>query len=191
MMNTMTSVRSTQYDAIKQQFFQPKRMTLSDVVKSSPKSLDYDDNSTAATEPIDYSLEMRCVRFNASVTVRNTTALSEYTEEEIENCWFTSEEYDQIKHSMDKQIRKMNRGEKLKDKKYCSRGLECFADEAHALRQEYKGLAVQAVLDEQYCQFEEGINDEYTIAAAYQLVSKPCLRRAQRMGLADQRAVQQ
>ena len=186
----MTTVTSQQQRIGKRFLFQNMKMRLTDTVKSSPKSFEHDDNSTAVTEPIDYSLEMRCVRFDTSVTVRTTKSIFDYTKEEREDCWYTSEEYDQIKQSMDKQIRKLNRGEKLKDKKYCSRGLECFEEEAYALRQEYKSLALQAVLDEQYCQFEEGVNDEHTIAAAYMLVSKPCLRRAQRLGLSDERSVQ-
>lgn len=188
---TMITATSQPQEQGKRKLFQGMKRRLSEVVKPSSKCIDMDDDVTHATEPTVCSLEMRTVRFNESVSVRNTRALADYTPAEIEKCWYTAAEFDGIRHNMEKQIRKLNRGEKLRDRKYCSRGLECYVDEAAELRQEYKDLARQAVLDEQYYQQEEGIVDEYTIAAAYLLVSKPCLKKAQKIGQRDAMEVQQ
>ena len=81
----------------------------------------------------------------------------------------------------------MEEGSKLKDKKYCSRGLEGHTSIGAVLKKEKRSLAINAVLDEQMIQWEEGIFNEDAIAEIYCEASSRCQVRANIVGLKDHR----
>jgi hypothetical protein len=139
--------------------------------------------STAATEQ-----EFR-VRFSAKIHVRNTLSSKvDYTTEEIQACWYSAEENQRIHRHCRKEIRKMDEGRReLKDKKYCSRGLEGHTTVGSATKKANRWLAVNAVLDEQMIQWEEGIFDEDAISEIYYQASSSCQVRANTVGLIDHR----
>jgi hypothetical protein len=126
-----------------------------------------------------------CVRFSENIHVRKTLASKDYTTEEIQACWYTAEENQRIHAHCFKEIRKMDEGSKLKDKKYCSRGLEGHTAGGEALKEENRLLAIDAVLDEQMIQWEEDICDEDAIADIYKRASYSCQVSANIVGLAD------
>ena len=130
----------------------------------------------------------KTVTFCESVIVRRTMPLSEYTPEEIEATWYSDEEYDQISRQCQKQIRKLNEGKTLRDKKYCSRGLEGATDAGQCTKDENRYLAYQAVLQVQGSQREQGVYDELAIAESYRQVSSDCQLKACVVGIRDQRA---
>jgi hypothetical protein len=134
----------------------------------------------AATEQ-----EAFLVRFSENIHVCKTLASKDYTSEEIQACWYTAEETRSIHASCSKEIRKMDEGTKLKGKKYCPRGLEGHTADGAALKQENRWLAIDAVLDEQMTQWEEGISDEDVIAEIYYRASSSCQVTANIVGLAD------
>jgi hypothetical protein len=140
--------------------------------------------STAATEQ-----EFR-VRFSARIHVRNTLSCKDYTPEEIQSCWYTAEEEQRIHRHCSKEIRKMEEGSELKDKKYSSRGLERHTTVGAATKKENVWLAISAVLDEQMVQWENDIFDENAIAAIYYITNSVCQLRANIVGLRDQRDMQ-
>ena len=84
----------------------------------------------------------------------------------------------------------MEEGSKLKDKKYCSRGLEGHTSIGAVLKKEKRSLAINAVLDEQMIQWEEGIFNEDAIAKIYNRASFSCQVRANIVGLGDHRATE-
>jgi hypothetical protein len=126
------------------------------------------------------------VRFSENIDViRKTLSRNDYTAEEIQACWYTREERQRIHIQCNKEIRKMNEGSKLKDKKYCSRGLEGCTTIGAATKRRNRLLAIDAVLDEQMIQWEEFVFDEDTIAALYWKASSSCQLWANLVGQRD------
>jgi hypothetical protein len=142
--------------------------------------------STVATEQEEYH-----VRFSGKVYVRNILSCNDYTPEEVKACWYTHDETQIIHKYCKKEIRKMNeeegRSNKFKDTNYCSRGLEGHTTVATTTKMRLRFLAVNAVLDVQMIQWEEGIFDECAIAEIYCRATKSCQKRANIVGLADYR----
>ena len=118
--------------------------------------------STAATEQDEFR-----VRFSEKIVVRKIISRKNYTAEEIQACWFTAEELQRIHRHCGKEIRRLNEGMKLKDKKYCSRGLEGYTIVGAATKKKIRLLAINAVLDEQMIQWDAGVFDEDSIAEIY------------------------
>ena len=81
----------------------------------------------------------------------------------------------------------MDEGSELKDKKYSSRGLEGHTTVGAAAKKGERRLAINAVLDEQMIQWEEGIFNEDAIAEIYCEASSRCQVRANIVGLKDHR----
>jgi hypothetical protein len=125
------------------------------------------------------------VRFSEGTHVRDTLSLKDYTPEEIQSCWYTHEGNERIRRHCTKEIRKMNEGIKLEDKKYCSRGLECHTTIGDAIKIRNRSLAINAVLDEQMIQWNNGILDEDSIAAIYCMASSSCQMWANIIGRRD------
>ena len=66
------------------------------------------------------------VTFNSRVRVRHVMHHSEYTVAELNQCWYTRKDYVKISKQCQKEVAKLNAGQTLRDKKYCSRGLERY-----------------------------------------------------------------
>ena len=155
---------------------------LGNVETSSDSSIK--SESTTSTEQ-----EFR-VRFSGKVHGRNTLSYRDYSTEEIQACWYTAEENQRIQRHCSKEIHKMEEGSNLKDKKYCSRGLERHTAVGAAIKARNRRLVINAVLDEQMIQWEKGIFDEDTIAEIYFRASSSCQMRAYIVGLGDHRATE-
>jgi hypothetical protein len=138
--------------------------------------------STAATEQ-----ELR-VSFSEKIhSVRNTLSRKDYTTEEIQACWYTAEGNERIHRHCGKEISRLNEGIELKDRKYCSRGLEGHTTVGAATKKKIKMLAINAVLDEQLIQWEAGVFDEDSIAEIYCKISYNCQQEATIVGCRDHR----
>jgi hypothetical protein len=127
------------------------------------------------------------VRFSEKTHVRKILSRKDFTPEEIQACWYNDEGNQRIFRYCSKEIRKMNEESKLQDKKYCSRGLESHTTVGAASKRRNVSLAINAVLDEQMIQWEEGIFDEDTIAAIYFKASSSCQLWANIVGRRDHR----
>ena len=125
------------------------------------------------------------VQFSEVTHVRDTLSLKDYTPEEIQSCWYSHAGNQRIRRHCTKEIRKMNEGIKLEDKKYCSRGLECHTTIGDAIKIRNRSLAINAVLDEQMIQWKKGILDEDSIAAIYCQASSSCQMWANIIGRRD------
>mmetsp|Transcript_132105 Transcript_132105/g.196806 ORF Transcript_132105/g.196806 Transcript_132105/m.196806 type:complete len:213 (-) Transcript_132105:127-765(-) len=138
--------------------------------------------------------EMKSVSFAPRASLHHVLSRSDYTEKEKRAAWYQSEDYDRITRDCVKQVRKMENGEELKDKKYCSRGLEAHTHLAAIAKRENRQAAYVAVLDEQDDQWEqEGGNmttDGERISRAYINVSSSCHMWASVVGLRDQKAAE-
>jgi hypothetical protein len=145
-----------------------------------------EDDSTVATEPT--FVEKR-VSFDSVVKVRSTNTRWDYSMEEISMCWYSAEEYSQISEQCVMQIEKLNKGEKLNGKKYCTRGLEGHTEVRSCERILAKEMARRTVLNEQDAQVSEGVRDEDFMSKIYQDVSSSCKSWAHLVALCDERAV--
>jgi hypothetical protein len=146
----------------------PAGQPLEKLFKTSSDCSSTNSQSTAETE---HELG---VRFSETIQVRKTLSRKDYTTKEIQACWYNGEEKQTIHRHCNKEIRKMNDGRKLKVEKYCSRGLEGYTTVGAAAKKRNRSLAMNAVLDEQMIQWEEGIFDEDTIAEIYYQASSSC-----------------
>ena len=124
------------------------------------------------------------VRFSPTVLVRKTTHLNDYSEQEISQCWYSTDEYNKIRRDCWYQIEALNSGKTLNGRKYCSRGLEAHTTDGSFIKTRNRQAAIDIVL---FAQYEEGIYDEDNIAVLYQQMTAGCQEYAILLGQRDQR----
>ena len=147
---------------------------------------------TTETRPQEHQQERRrkrVVRFNTVVSQRKIPCINDYSREEIEQCWFLPEESFQITQRCIKEIIMLEEGTRLKDKKYCARGLETSTKLAQKAKTLNRRAAFDAVLDEQDEQDDQndGDFDDEAMADMYREVSKSCQMWAHVVAMQDQR----
>jgi hypothetical protein len=162
------------------------------------RNASFNSQKTSATDCTDttmqsvFNVEERSVHFDVAKpdTVHFILSRHDYTAEEKQVAWFQDEEYARITKECCKQVRKMDNGEDLKDKKYSSRGLESHTRLAAISKSQNRRLAVNAVLDEQDEQELDDPNEE-AISYAYCQVTSSCQLWACTIGLRDQRSAEE
>jgi hypothetical protein len=161
------------------------RLALRKVFKTDSEEGSLQSTATETTQVVKF------VRFSEKTRVRKTLSRKDYALEETEATWSSLEERQQISRQCWKEIKKINHGEKLKDKKYCARGLEGSTKIGSVSKARTRALAVSAVLDEQMIQWAEGVFDENTIADVYHRASSSCQMWASMVGQRDHKAVKE
>jgi hypothetical protein len=132
---------------------------------------------------------VKVVRFSKkNRSTRKTLSRKDYTLEETEASWSSLEDLQKILRRCHKEIKKIDLGEKFKDKKYCARGLEGRTKIGSVSKAQTRALAINAVLEEQFTQWNEGVFDEDTIADAYYIASSSCQLWASLVGRRDHKA---
>jgi hypothetical protein len=102
--------------------------------------------------------------------------IHDYSPAMISSIWYDDTEYDHIQISCTKIIEKMNSvkpTERIK-KRYCSRGLEHFTKGRAETRRTIRLLAADAVLNEQFSQWEKGVLEP--AAGIADIYIKHCLK---------------
>ncbi|KAL3922753.1 MAG: hypothetical protein SGILL_002030 [Bacillariaceae sp.] len=129
------------------------------------------------------------ITFNSRVSVRRTIHVANYTEAEIEACWFTSKEYNEIRTSLRDTLLLVEEGKVTDDcETFCRRGLECFSKEGMDGRRRRRTKAKFAVFDEQDRQFDQDEEmDDEKIGKAYRKRNKASRDIALIIGLVDER----
>ncbi|CAJ1942256.1 unnamed protein product [Cylindrotheca closterium] len=127
----------------------------------------------------------RLVRIAETEQIQVVCSLDDYKKAEVKACWYSSKEYSKIEKNIVKECDKMAKRKDLKDKKYCSRGLETY--QTYMSRKQNYREALHAVLDEQDRQIESNVYDEESIAQVYHNVSSSCQMWATVKGLWDQK----
>lgn len=130
----------------------------------------------------------RGARFDDNLRVHDTITIDDYTKEELKASWYNDDEFQQIAKAAAKEVKKLEQGEILKDRKYCARGLEnhCYAGKLQKKVNRKKVL--QAVLAEQRLQrlelgrYEGAID----IAQVSQKLTSGCQMWARSAGLRDE-----
>jgi len=152
------------------------------------------NRSHASSPVIDESLRTepteleKIVRFSRNVRKRYTMSVAHhYTKEEMRACWFSSEECIKITKQCAKQIKIMEQGEPLLQKKYCERGLEGHTRLGSKLKYMNRTETINRVLEEQDRQRIEGVVDDEALARACRSVTASSQLWARSIGLRDQR----
>jgi hypothetical protein len=133
----------------------------------------------------------KVVRFSKKTRTRKTLSRNDYTLEEAESSFSSLEDHQQILRQCHKEIKKIDHGEKFKDKKYCARGLEGCTKIGIVSKAQARALATNAVLEEQFTQWNEGVFDEHAIANVYYIASSSCQLWAHIVGRRDHRAAEE
>jgi hypothetical protein len=111
---------------------------------------------------------------------------------DLQKTWYTPREFNNIKHDMISDIRKMNSGEELAESNtQTARGLLCRTRQVARRRQQKKSMARKAVLDEQQRQLLKGEREDELVATLYVRVSIHCRAEAYKVGFADQVAIKE
>jgi hypothetical protein len=135
-----------------------------------------------------YGNSCKRVAFHEQVTIHYTISRHEILPEEKTDSWFSDDEYSEIAKSCIAQIQKLNRGEHLKDKKYCARGLESETKVGMRTKRMNRCLVQRTVMDEQDRQRREGVREPDCLAFLYHSATSSSQVWANTVGLADQRA---
>jgi hypothetical protein len=152
----------------------------------------------------------RRVHFFEHVMVRPTHSFYDYSRREIQACWYTPEEREQIRQEASAAIRSLIRRERRKrqdskaskmnndhtiSRRICTRGLEHVTKPANQWRKHIRLTAASAVFDELDRQIEEitteqtnGILDHERIATIYSELTKGSQLEGYVIGLADYKA---
>jgi hypothetical protein len=152
----------------------------------------YSDEGSFRSTATETTQVTKCVRFSSEKTrIRKTLSRKDYTLEESKASWLSHEDGQIISRQCCKEIKKIDDGKKLKDKKYCARGLEGQTGIGLVSKARKRALAINAVLDEQSTQWEQGVFDEDTIAVVYYRASSICQLEASLVGRRDHRAAEE
>jgi hypothetical protein len=130
----------------------------------------------------------RKVTFNKQVKVTAVTHLNNFSDEEIERCWYEKADFLRIKEEFMLTVKLMNWGDLPKDTLgYCIRGTEFQTHEGARRRKLNKEVARDTVRDEQDEQWDEGIFDPDVLVSVYIAATRQCRVEAQLMGLEDEK----
>jgi hypothetical protein len=170
--------------------------TLLEKNKLSLSSRSLSTQSTASPSESSYSLfnesitlGERSISFSPLSSLAETLGLDDYSDEEIERCWYGREEYRTMAEDSMNMYKLMAMG-KRQTREDCYRGLEKWTEDGRLLLDRDICHAIEVVLDEQERQWDEKCEDEELIAILYQAATQTSNMLAISLGIADERGVQ-
>lgn len=123
------------------------------------------------------------IRFNNRVQFKNIRHVSEFSEEEIKNGWYDKDDFNRMSEEVSEIAKLIEKGI---GHALCIRGLEHIVEEDLAnYRAEKMINSIDAVLDEQEEQWDDGVEDSKLIAEIYAEYTKPLEKEAHLIGLKD------
>jgi hypothetical protein len=130
----------------------------------------------------------RTVAFSQTVSARTTLHVNNYTDDEIDACWYDDCEKEMMRKEVRSVVTLLKNGMLEQDtEQYCRRGgLECHTQEVALQRLKNRTAVLEAVLEEQEFQREEGIWEPWYIARAYKAASPTSQANAHAIALKDQ-----
>jgi hypothetical protein len=127
------------------------------------------------------------IRFHDIVTVRESIHINDLSQEEIQSCWYSKHEYNQIKEEIRLTVASIQSGRyEGETDKDSLRGLECRLQKNLQRRKRVKMYGMMVVLGEQEEQEMTGTSDPNAIAQAYFSVTQQCVALAHRIALSDE-----
>jgi len=121
-------------------------------------------------EPPFYSRMRKRVSFLSHAEVYEIETTEEYTDQELDACWFTPDEYDEIVWKNQQTIRRASSQSLRRDD--CMRGLESQLHEAYLKRRRIKDISICTVLNEQMKQRQLNKWDPEQLREVYQSIAE-------------------
>jgi hypothetical protein len=109
----------------------------------------------------------RTVYFKETVSIRKTVHINDYSDAEVEACWYSGNEFYEMKREVRYTVDLIDRGSILDERTYSKRGLENRIRNDAQMRAKRKTTARGAVIREQLMQKRWGENNGYSIAKKY------------------------
>eukprot|EP00531_Pseudo-nitzschia_arenysensis_P008205 CAMPEP_0116129142 /NCGR_PEP_ID=MMETSP0329-20121206/7771_1 /TAXON_ID=697910 /ORGANISM="Pseudo-nitzschia arenysensis, Strain B593" /LENGTH=233 /DNA_ID=CAMNT_0003623399 /DNA_START=15 /DNA_END=713 /DNA_ORIENTATION=+ len=139
------------------------------------------------------SSRVKSVNFEKTARVRRVRPRNHFSQKELENMWYTEEDYISIKRGAMETVKKMLKAEKvggfIDDENYSARGLECRMKKNAVERKEFKAFARELVLREQDDQNNKGIFCSSRLRKVYLKASSISSTKAQISGRRDAEVV--
>lgn len=131
----------------------------------------------------------KAVSFWETVSYREIAPLTEISDEEIANVWYSDDEYAKIKEHVTATLKRVANGETDLEDGFCMRGLEGRTKFGGRRRKNNKAAALDAVWSTQIQQWRKKQNNAIQIAAAYKPHSLRAKYPAIETGQRDERFV--
>lgn len=130
----------------------------------------------------------RAVTFAATARRCLVLHINDFSQAEIQACWYKDEELGQVREDMIRTLHLVEEGhvEKNGNDKFCPRGLEFLSPQGAKRRLQNRKLSHEVVLTEQKRQRQQGIHVPEFIAQVYAYTSHHCQTAAQRLALEDE-----
>jgi hypothetical protein len=153
-----------------------------DILSSEPFFVpELDDDDSAETPP------HKSVSFRETIRIRQCIHIENYTDEEIQDCWYNKWELVEIREDVYYTRKLITSGHLEQDTtEFCRRGSEQYIRQASLRRKEVKFAASEAVFREQDLQWESGVGEPDYIAHFYRTSSHMEARRAYAVAMQDQ-----
>lgn len=144
-------------------------------------------NKMTAIKESNGKRQKRKIRFHERVQFKTIRHVSEFTDDEISNGWYDKDDFNRMSENVSDIAQLIADGETTLDGEVlCTRGLEHIVEEELAdYRAEKMINSIDAVLDEQEEQWDEGKEEPGLIAELYAEYAKPLLKEAHLIGLKD------
>jgi len=135
-------------------------------------------NSAVSVEHFPISpIPERTVSFHPYGELIEIDTLDEYSDEEIEACWYSEDEIEAARKEIQDTVRRLTRGPRRADD--CPRGLESQLPSFHPSSRRLRSDSIMAVLSEQFKQRQiGGVERPERLREVYILAANPCLGRA-------------
>ena len=144
------------------------------------------DGIAASHREISYK---RSVTFNPRASERMIERVSDFTDQDIFDRWYSNEEIKLIKATNKATVNVLMSRNLVEDDEYILRGLETTIPQRSKIKKHTKYAALLAVLEEQYRQEREASFDENLLAEAYLPISARCRKAAFQRAKMDEDAV--
>jgi hypothetical protein len=129
------------------------------------------------------------VRFSVWEDIYYVPNARDMTFEELEATWYASTEYEKFMEHCERTVELMEQGECLKEENRSTLGLEHWTKAGYKRRQRRKFAGLESVLNEQWAQWHDGIDDLDSVAQLYEASSTHAKMIATTTGLQLEREV--
>ena len=143
------------------------------------------DDSSFSKEESTEKTRVKLLQFADYFEEYHHLGLHEYTEEELSNCWFTSQERERILEEHENTIKRMEKGKKAKGNA-SYRGLEFETEKGSLDKARRIVKCIDMVMDEQEIQWQHGVFNWDRFARFSQKASKESVRVALNVARRDE-----
>ena len=191
-----TAAATTTINSIDETSVDPNRPKLKSILKRTSTTTNT-NTSTATTTTTTTTGKKKCshdkkIHFHNKKKTKRIPNLASYGKDILQQIWWNPNDYDEMMKSFEYVVFMMEAGEGSTvndDKEHCTRGLELRTEAGKWSRFEHKRDCYNAVLDEQDRQWNEGMDNQDSIANCCRSVTAKTQRIACRKGMEDEKDI--